>query len=155
MKSIESALWQSVRGRVVSGHGIASGQGRVTPYPAGSIKMQIPFFRQHGVDLRSFYKGTINVDVAPARFVITDHATTLRAIEWTALHPPEDFSFSPCRLVVGRTKVEGLIYFPHPETKERHFQSDTTIEVLAPFIEGLGPGTPVTLEIDAREVEII
>ena len=51
--------------------------------------------------------------------------------------------------------MSGLIYFPHPETKERHFQSDTTVEVLAPYVEGLAPGAAVTLEVLLREVEII
>ncbi len=155
MGSSKPACWQSVRGKVISGHGVASGQGDKTPYPGGSIEMQKPFFRRRGLDISGFHPATINVDISPARFVLTDFARTLRRIEWTDLHPPEDFSFSPCRLVVGRTKVKGLIYFPHPETKERHFQSDTTVEVLAPLIEGLDPGTPVALEINTREVEII
>ncbi len=115
----------------------------------------MPFFRRLGIDLSEYHPATINVDISPARFLMTGRATTLKGIEWTHLHPPEDFSFSRCRLLVGRRKVTGLIYFPHLETKERHFQSDTTMEVLAPFVEGLDPGAPVMLEVNPREVEIV
>ena len=36
--------------------------------------------------------------------------------------------------------INGLIYYPHPETKSRHWQSSSTLEILAPRIDNLKTG---------------
>lgn len=44
---------------------MASGRAPDSPYPAGTIALQAPFFREHGVDLSPYFPGTLNVDLAP------------------------------------------------------------------------------------------
>lgn len=145
----------AVSGLVVQGHGVASGLDPDCPYPGGSISTQRPVFLRHGLDLSGYHMGTLNVDISPRTFRMRSPSIVLRGIRWTDLHPPEDFSFSNCELETDRTKVAGLIYFPHPETKERHFQSDTVVEVLAPFVFGLTYGSAVVLHVNAEQVDII
>lgn len=137
---------------VVKGHGVASGCAPDCPYPGGSLARQIPCFQQHGVDLTGFHRGTLNVDVSPQRCVPFNPDLTLRQVRWTDRIPPEDFSFLACLLVVGGTTYRGLIYYPHPETKVEHFQNDSLLEVMAPFIAGLNAGAAVTLRLRRCQV---
>lgn len=148
-----AAEWVEVPGVVVRGHGVASGQGS-SPYPRGTIAMQAPFFRERGLDLAPFWPGTINVSIAPATFRIARPARLLRQVAWTGLHRPEDFSFVRCRLTVGGAAYEGLVYYPHPDTKERHHQDAAVLELLMPPIAGLAYGAAVTLALPAAEIEI-
>ncbi len=39
---------------LVQGHGVASGKA-VSPYPKGTIEMQLPFFAALGLDLSSYW----------------------------------------------------------------------------------------------------
>ena len=50
--------------------------------------------------------------------------------------------------------MDGYVYYPHPDTKPRHFQPPSVIEVIAPLIEGIAYGSPVRLEVDPSEVVI-
>jgi hypothetical protein len=145
--------WIEIPGLVVRGHGVASGQGG-SPYPQGTISMQAPFFRQRGLDLAPFVPATINVSIAPATFRIVSPAHLLVQVAWTDLHQPEDFSFVRCRLSVGGATHSGLVYYPHPETKERHHQDAAVLELLMPPIAGLAYGDPVTLALPVAEIEI-
>lgn len=146
--------WIEVEGTVIRGHGVASGSGKSSPYPEGTVKLQKPFFEALGLDLAGFHEGTLNVDIAPLRFRLVAPAHTFRRVEWTHLHPPEDFSFSRCRLIHGGQEVDGWIYTPHPETKADHFQPPTMLEVLAPFVPGIAYGDRVSLRLAAGEVEV-
>jgi hypothetical protein len=152
-----AAEWATVAGVVVRGHGVASGQGS-SPYPQGTISMQAPFFRVRGLDLAPFVPATINVSIAPATFRIVRPAHLLRQVVWTELHQPEDFSFVRCRLSAGGRGpsgcYSGLVYYPHPETKERHHQDAAVLELLMPPIAGLAYGDAVTLALPVAEIEI-
>jgi hypothetical protein len=53
----------SVSGEVVPGYGVASGRSIASPYPAGTIEMQMPFFQTLGLDLRGCFAGTINLSI--------------------------------------------------------------------------------------------
>ena len=55
---------------------------------------------------------------------------------------------------LGEPPVDGLVYYPHPDTKPDHFQDETTVEVLAPFIDDLATGATVELELRSNEVAI-
>jgi hypothetical protein len=145
--------WAEIPGVVVRGHGVASGQGS-GPYPQGTIAMQAPFFRARGLDLAPFWPGTINVSIAPATFRITRPVHLLRQVAWTELHRPEDFSFVRCRLTTGAAVYAGLVYYPHPATKERHLQDAAVLELLMPPIAGLAYGAAVTLALPVAEIEI-
>jgi hypothetical protein len=69
-------------------------------------------------------------------------ALTFPLVEWTDLHPPETFSFSPCSVEFEGQEYQAYVYYPHPETKERHFQEPTMIEVLAPRIPASATARP-------------
>ena len=57
--------WQTVRARVVEGHRVASGRNGNPRFPGGTLRMQAPFFRELGLDLSAYHRGTINVSIAP------------------------------------------------------------------------------------------
>jgi CTP-dependent riboflavin kinase len=142
--------WFSIEATVVRGHGVASGQGR-TPYPAGSIAIQKPYFARLGLDLSGLYEGTLNLSIAPQRWRLLRATWTIPRLQWTDLHPPETFSFARCR-VAG---LDAWIYYPHPQTKAAHFQDASVIEVIAPKIEGVSRGDALTLELPASQIELL
>lgn len=147
--------WASARGTVVRGHRVASGTGEDRRYPSGTIRMQKPFFRALGLDLGPYYEGTLNVSISPRAFALRRPQHTYRQVAWTALHPPEDFSFSRCRLTFRATIYNGWVYYPHPETKRAHFQPPSTIEIIAPPIPAIGYGDQVEVAVLADEVELL
>lgn len=138
-----------VHGVVVAGHGAASGaSGR---YPGGTLALQIPHFLARGLDLRAYHRGTINVDIAPLRFVPKHPLVTVRDVAWTDRIPPETFSFFSCELEHAGRRHAGLVYYPHPETKVEHFQSESIVEVVTEHVAGLAEGDPVTLLLSDEE----
>ena len=144
--------WQRVPGRVIEGHQVASGRSAERVYPAGTIEMQLPAFKQLGLDLTPYHPATINISIAPYEFEMRSPELRLEQVHWTDLHPPETFSFSRCRLIFGSNVYHGLVYYPHPETKARHFKDASHIEILTSLVEGLAYGS--ALELDLRKDEI-
>ena len=139
---------------VTRGHLAASGTGESPRYPGGTIRMQTPVFLKRGLDLAAMYPGTLNLDVAPLRFRLLAADHRFRNVRWTSLIPPEDFSFSRCRIAFGNNLYPGWIYYPHPETKTEHFQSPSIVEILAPWIEGIEYGSRVTLHAQSAHVSL-
>jgi len=135
---------------IVAGHGVASGRNGDTRFPGGTVAMQVPHFKNLGLDLAGMWQGTLNVAIGPSRYRIGEAAHTFRDVHWHPNEPAEDFSFFNCRLEVidgdePWVKIDGLIYFPHPETKPEHFQPGDILEVLAPRIKKIGAGSRVRL----------
>lgn len=173
-----SARHVVVEGVVVRGHGVASGVSPSTPYPDGTITLQLPHFAARGLDLSGFHLATINVDISPRRFSLRRPTHSFPDVHWTDRHGPETFSFARCRLtrVGGRAvagaregsnsedrreeltsdegSFEGWIYYPHPETKPMHDQPPTVLELLMPVVPDLDYGDSVTLALDPEEVSI-
>jgi len=147
--------WGAISGVIQRGHAVASGKAPNSPYPNGALEMQIPHFQERGLDLASFYRGTLNVSINPHTFTMKKPEHTFRNIKWTSEHPAEDFSFSRCSVVFEGRRYAGWIYYPHPETKKRHFQDPSVIEIIAPFIPGLGYGDRVEIEVQLEEVSLI
>lgn len=145
--------WITITGVVVRGHGVASGQG-ASPYPFGTIAMQKPFFEALGLDLSPYFEGTLNISIGPRTFTLGQPEITLRQVAWTSLHPPEDFSFSRCGVIYQGIHYEGWVYYPHPETKKRHFQDASVIEVIAPHIPGLSYGDRVEIALNPAEISV-
>jgi hypothetical protein len=141
-----------VSGTVMPGYRVASGPSK--DYPYGTLEKQIPLFKQRGLDLERFYYGTLNVSIAPLAFEMADPAYTFRHVAWTDLHPPEDFSFSHCSIRFKGVEYEGYVYYPYPETKERHFESDTLIEIISVFIPDIQYGDDVDVVLNADEVRV-
>lgn len=144
--------WQVISGIVQQGHQIASGRSSDRPYPQGSIEMQIPHFKALGLDLSSLFKGTLNVSIYPYQFTLKKPAYTFRQVHWTDAHPPEDFSFSPCQISFQACHYSGFIYYPHPETKQTHFQAPSVLEILAPPLPNICYGDAIELGIAPAEI---
>ena len=122
-------------GRRIAGYGVASGRAAGSPYPAGSIALQAPFFRAQGIDLSPSFPGTLNVDLAPhlpppGRSVFDGRLRWFGELE-------ERFVLTPIALRHAGHVYEGFWYYPHPETKPGHFQRPTVVELLLPWVPGL------------------
>ena len=146
--------WLTLTGVIVRGHEVASGRGADSPYPRGSLEMQLPHFQARGLDLSPYFRGTLNVSIAPRTFTMTAPQYTFRNVNWTTLHPPEHFSFSRCRVIVRGQTYHGWVYYPHPETKIRHFQDPTLIEIIAPFIPDLTYGDRLDIQVNPQEITV-
>ncbi len=140
-------------GIVVQGHQVASGQAADSPYPMGTLAMQMPHFLALGVDLSPFYLGTLNVSIAPHLFDLRPQKT-LHQVKWSAHHAAESFSFVPIYLNWQQQSYSGLIYYPHPDTKINHFQSPDVLELLLPAIAGIAYGDTVILSAPRSELII-
>jgi len=138
-----------INGIVVSGHGVASGYAGDPRFPGGTLALQLPIFRQLGLDLEGLHLGTLNVSVAPLLPQPQRALSTFRDIKWHPDCPAEDFSFFDMRIATTEGKpVPAYIYWPHPETKPEHFQDSHVVEILAPRLEDIAEGLPVRLWID-------
>jgi hypothetical protein len=146
--------WISIEGTVRAGYGVASGTSRSSPYPRGTIEMQRPFFQALGLDLSPYFPGTLNVSIAPWCFHIQSAFFTAEALHWTSLHPPETFSFCHCTLEFRDQSYGGLVYYPHPETKQVHFQSASVLELLLPNIVGISGDDRVSLRLLSSEIQV-
>jgi CTP-dependent riboflavin kinase len=145
--------WITLKGRLKQGYRVASGPSAAYPQ-YGSIEKQKPFFKALGLELDGMFDGTLNISIEPYAFEMAKPRHTFRGVRWTELTNAEDFSFSACRVRFKNREYEGWVYYPHPETKHDHFQERSTVEVLAPFIEGLRYGDALELLLDPQEVKV-
>ena len=142
-----------IKGIVKQGYGVASGKSKDPRFPNGTIEMQKPFFRERGIDLDRYFSGTINISIAPHNYDIKKAKYTCRNIKWASGEPAEDFSFFDCRILLNTGKsFDGLIYYPHPETKPEHFQTPDTLEIISYFISNLQYGDEVIIEVDSEQI---
>ena len=141
-----------LKGIVVQGHRVASQPSDVYPY--GTIEKQKPFFKELGLDLDHFYNGTLNLSISPSSFEMTSPETAFEHVEWTDLHPPETFSFSRCTLIYRGVRYAGWVYYPHPETKIRHFENPSIIEILTQHIPDIHYGDEVEIELNHDEITV-
>jgi hypothetical protein len=144
--------WLTVPGVVARGYRVASGPSR--EYPYGALARQRPLFKARGLDLQGYFNGTLNVDIRPARFEMTRPQYTFERVAWTDLHPPETFSFSRCRVVFRGREYDGWVYYPHPETKLRHFQEASLLEVIAQPIAGIDYGDALAVRVNPAEIAV-
>ncbi len=139
----------------MQGHGVASGKSKTSPYPRGTIEMQTPHFQRRGLDVSNFFPGTLNLSIAPYIFKCVNPEYTFRSVHWAEGFSSEDFSFSQCELLYRNSSFNGYIYYPHPETKINHFQSDSLIEVISEKIPEIQYGDVVTLKYQEQEIDIV
>jgi hypothetical protein len=144
--------WLTIRGVIVRGHEVASKMSE--HYPEGTIAMQIPFFKERGLDLTPYYRGTLNISISPYKFRVKNAEYKFPKVDWTPNHPPEDFSFSRCNVIFKDEPYEGWIYYPHPETKIRHHQNDSLIEVVAHYITGINYGDEIEIKVNPSEIDV-
>lgn len=145
-----------VFGRVVQGHGVASGRARDPRFPDGTLALQWPHFRAlDDLPLDGLHRATLNVATAPSHVAVTAPAWTLRGVAWHPEVPAEDFSFVPCRAMVGSGRpAEGLLYHPHPGTKPDHHQPPDVLELLLPRLAGVHRGAVVRVDLPASQVDV-
>lgn len=143
----------TLKGIVVQGHQVASRPSDVYPY--GTIEKQKPYFKELGLDLDGFYNGTLNISIGPNTFEMSKPEITFEKLKWTDLNPPETFSFSRCVLIYKDVRYTGWIYYPHSETKVRHFNNPAVIEVLARYVPDIHYGDEVELELNSDEISIV
>lgn len=147
-----SEHWMSVHGIVVEGYRVASSPSK--DYPYGALDRQRPLFKARGLDLKDYFNGTLNIDIRPHTFELVKPEFTFHHVEWTDLHPPEHFSFSWCLVIYKEIKYDGWVYYPHPETKLRHFQDPSLLEVIAKMIPGLKYGDELHVLINPDEISV-
>lgn len=133
-----------INGTVVKGHGVASGRSDDSRFPCGTIRLQMPYFMERGIDLSQYWPGTLNVDIAPLTLT-PKYSVFDGRIAW---HPDFDerFVLSPVEIEIKDTKYAGLWYYPHPETKTEHFQRPSVVELLLPWIDGVAVGDFVAVK---------
>src|SRR5688572_14084237 len=142
--------WTLIHGILVQGYRVASRPSK--DYPYGALDRQRPFFKARGLDLESYFNGTLNIDIWPATFKLFKPELTFQHVEWTDLHPPEHFSFSRCRVIYQAVEYEGWVYYPHPETKLRHFQNPSLLEVIAVLIPDIKYGDELDVLVNLEEI---
>ena len=144
--------WTLIHGILVQGYRVASGPSK--DYPYGALDRQRPIFKSRGLDLSSYFNGTLNIDIRPRAFKLIKPEFTFQNVEWTDLHPPEHFSFSRCKVVYKDVEYDGWVYYPHPETKLRHFQNPSLLEVIAQPIPGIKYGDEVDVLVNSDEIDV-
>jgi hypothetical protein len=142
----------NIQGILAKGYRVASGPSK--DYPYGALDKQRPFFTERGLDLSSYFNGTLNIDIRPFEFAMLKPEFTFHHVEWTDLHPPEHFSFSRCKVTFREVEYDGWVYYPHPETKLRHFQNPSLLEVIAMPIPGIQYGDELSVWVNDQEIEI-
>ena len=143
-----------VSGIIKPGHQVASGLAEDSPYSEGTIAMQLPHFQKLGLDLSDYFLGTLNIDITPQKFKILNPQYTFLLVKWHPDYPAETFSFSSCQVIFNNIEHQGLIYYPHPETKIGHFQADSVLEAIAPPIPEIKYGDAVELRVNSLEIAI-
>lgn len=145
---------REIVGVVKRGYGVASGIAGDTRFPRGTLQLQIPHFKTLGLDLSDCHPGTINLDISPLTYTVGVPDYRFAQMRWSSDVPAETFSFCTCRVYHWGTAVPGWIYYPDPETKPEHFHDASTLEILAPWLEGVGVGDALTIEVDAGKVVV-
>lgn len=144
--------WTLIHGILAQGYRVASGPSK--DYPYGALDRQRPLFKARGLDLSNYFNGTLNIDIHPHMFQLIKPEFTFHNVEWTDLHPPEHFSFSRCKVIYQDVEYEGWVYYPHPETKLRHFQNPSLLEVIAHPIPSIKYGDELDVMVSPQEVAV-
>jgi hypothetical protein len=142
---------------VVKGHGVASGASADPRFPEGTLRLQLPLFRQRGLHVERYtgpglVVGTLNLSLAPRTYEIGRPEFSLEGVAWTPHFPAENFYLSPARVHFAGRSHRALLYIPDPATKPDHFQAPGVIEVLAERVPGVLPGSRVELEYNPAAI---
>jgi hypothetical protein len=144
--------WTRVDGILAQGYRVASGPS--ADYPYGALDRQRPIFKARGFDLDGYFNGSLNIDISPHVFKMEKPQHTFLSVEWTDLHPPEHFSFSPCKVIYKDVEYDGWVYYPHPETKKRNFQNPSLVEVIATPIPEIKYGDQLQVLLNPDEISV-
>ncbi len=157
MKEVAAVIKRGYR--VASGRALDGHDQRFNA-DGGTIRLQIPKFRELGLDMESYFggkvdeafvAGTLGCDISPRKMTILRPEYYLKSVRWTDKFDherpgfAEDFHLSEAAIRFDGKSFRALIYIPAPETKPAHFHPPTTIEVIAQKIDGIRYGDRVTL----------
>ncbi|GAB4418930.1 MAG: hypothetical protein Kow002_06190 [Anaerolineales bacterium] len=57
-------------------------------------------------------------------------------------------------MLFNEVEYDGWVYYPHPETKLRHFQNPSLIEVIAMEIPGIRYGDKLDILLNGNQIQI-
>ncbi|NMP32343.1 hypothetical protein HII17_12295 [Thalassotalea sp. M1531] len=132
---------------IIPGFQVASGKAENSPYPKGTIALQAPYFKDQGINLDGFYKGTINAEFNCDVITIDKYDYKVDQLTWCQGVAPETFIFISCKVQFKEKHYPAFIYHPIGETKIGHLQPQNCLEIVAPFINGLEYGSQAKLVI--------
>lgn len=139
--------------KMTHGHGVASKASKL--YPAGTISLQYPHFKNLGLDLGHCYGGTVNLSIAPARCTIHKPSLYLQDVDWyPSRGRTENFLICDCAIKVVGGYVLGYIYQPDIKTKIEHYDDPHALQVISPFIEGLQDSENISLYLKSSQCSI-
>lgn len=146
-----------ISGTVRQGLRIGSGlaeRPKMTPYGAlnDCIRKQKPFFERSGVpNISQMYNGTINLDISPKKFQITNPDYEVKDCEW---HPrlKESFWFVAGEAIFKGQGYEGYIYYPCPSEVKSH--PDNLVEILSQKIPDLNYGDSLIFRTSNNKVQL-
>ncbi len=141
-----------ITGKVIQGHGVASGKACDPRYPEGTLAKQLPLFRERGLDLGNYHLGTINLDIFPFRYKIIEPFKFISQLYWSEHIPAENFYFFNLLVYRKSEQINGLIYMPDPETKVEHIKSSSTLELILPKINDLDYGDILIIEVPETQL---
>ncbi|RUT80168.1 hypothetical protein [Ancylomarina longa] len=145
-----------IKAKIVQGYGVASGKSGDVRFPMGTIQMQLKYFLERGLDLSNYYRGTLNVDIAPSHFKMVKPKFFIENMKWSKDMPPENFYFFDVMVSVEEEEMyEGLIYMPDPKTKVEHEQKPTVLELMLPKIEDLHYGQTLYVQVKEEQIAIV
>lgn len=151
---MSNTQWITLKGKLKKGYGVASGPSKAYP-DYGSIEKQKPYFKKLGLNLDNMFNGTLNISIYPYEFQMKKPEYKFKRVKWTELTNAEDFSFSRCKIKFQGREYNGWVYYPDPKTKKDHFQSASTVEVLAPPIPGIKYRNKVEISLNSAELKIV
>jgi hypothetical protein len=138
---------------ITHGYGVASKAGKL--YPAGTIELQYPFFKQLGLDLGHYYGGTLNLSIAPKTYKINNPTHTFLDVDWyPARGKTENFLFCDCAIKVTNGYVQAYVYQPDIKTKIEHFDDPHALQIISPFIAELNDSEKVLLFLKSSQCSI-
>lgn len=138
-------------GIICEGHGVASGKNSDTRFSEGTIALQYPFFADRGLNLSSYFRGTINISFPSHLFVLGKPKYYFPNVKWCGDMPAENFSFFSCFLKLqGQQKINSFVYWPHPSTKPSFQQDPSVLEFLAPWIKDINYGQKIEVFADTK-----
>jgi len=153
-------MFKQVQVQLVQGYQIASGQSETdTRFPEGTIKLQIPHFKNLGFDFDEYFKknyvsGTLNLSVKNHTIEIAKPEYFFTNLKWSEIFPPENFFLSKAKVIFNNKSYTALLYIPDPSTKVDHFSVKSNIEVIAQRIENIKYGDILTLCYNPSAIKI-
>ena len=119
--------------------------------------MQLPYFKQQGLDLNLFFQGTLNISIQDHIFKLGQPSYSFPSIKWSPDLPAENFSFYSCTIqtMKGQKSYNSFVYWPHPSTKPEFQQDPSVLEVMATQVEGAKYGDKIIITADSDTINFI